>query len=166
VFIDGKDTGLVGNFNFSADSKHVAVVGFSAAQNARGLFVDGVQIASAPQQIPYRAFSSDANHIYWMSLEARKTPSATDAFELVTFADGKAVATTDRSQAAQAILFPRGFQQSATTPPTWSVGADGALTTFAVSEDGIKKIKITPDPAMTLEKLLQAAQSNKGKAAK
>jgi hypothetical protein len=163
VVVDGKDTGLVGTFNFSADSKHVAVVGYRASDTVRGLFVDGDLAYAAPQSIPYRAFSPDGNHLYWMSMEPLKTPTATDAFGLVTYADGKPVANSDRGAATQAILFPRGFAQAPTTPPAWSVGSDGTLTMFAPSDDGIKRIKVTPDPNSTLATVLQAAQSGHGR---
>ena len=41
IFLDGKDTGLTGNFTFSPDSKHITVVGFRSSDHKRGVFVDG-----------------------------------------------------------------------------------------------------------------------------
>src|ERR1043166_949249 len=96
------------------------------------------------QAIPYCAFSPDSKHLFWMSLEPVANPT-TDAFELVTYADGKPIAHHDRGPASQALLFPRGFGQFSTTPPTWTPTSDGALTVLAPTPDGIKRLKATPE---------------------
>ena len=160
VYEDGKTTGLSGTFSFSPDSKHLAVVGSRAADAKAGLFVDGELAYAMVQSIAYHAFSPDSQHLFWMSLEPVTTPNPVDAFEWVTYADGKAVAHHDRSPAAQALLFPHGFGQFATTPPAWSVNPDGVLHLLTPSAEGIKHIKATPGSDTSLARVLEAA--NKG----
>ncbi len=164
VFVDGKETGLSGTFNFSPDSKHVAIVGYRSAENKAGLFIDGALAYPMGQGMPYRAFSPDSQHLFWMSVEPVTTPNPADNFEMVTYTDGKPVAHNDRGAAAQRLLFPRGFGQFDKTPPAWSVGADGALTLLAPSPEGIKRIKATPGADTSLATILQAAQAAEAKA--
>jgi hypothetical protein len=157
VFLDGKETGLAGTFLFSPDSKHLAVVGYRIADSKRGLFVDGTLIYPAVQTIGYRAFSPDSQHLFWMSLEPVTTPNPTDAFEWVTYADGKPVAHNDRSAATQALLFPHGFAQYTKTPAGWNVRADGALHMLLPADEGTRHLKATPSADTSVAMLIEAA---------
>ena len=156
VFLDGKDTGLVGRFIFSPDSKHLAVVGSRPVDNKVGVFLDSTLIFPQVQNIGHCAFSSDSQHLFWMSLEPVKTPT-TDAFEWVTYADGEPTLHNDRSTASQALQFPLGFQKFTTTPAGWSVRPDGSLHILTASADGIKHVTVTPGSETSLATLVQSA---------
>jgi hypothetical protein len=162
VYLDGKDTGLSGNVNFSPDSKRVCIVGYSAATNKKGIFIDGTLVAPMEQSMPYRAFSADSQHLFWMNLEPVANPT-TDAFEFVTYADGKPIAHHDRGPASQALLFPHGFGQFATPPATWTPASDGALALINPTPDGIKRLKATPGTDTSLDIMIQSAKDAEAK---
>jgi hypothetical protein len=157
VYLDGKDTGLTGRFIFSPDSKHVAVVGSHPADNKSGIFVDNTLVFTVVQNLGHCAFSPDSQHLFWMSLEPMKTPGPTDAFEWVTYADGKPVLHNDRSAPSQALLFPQGFAKFTSLPPAWNVRSDGSLHILASSPDGIKHVTATPGSDTSLTALVEAA---------
>jgi hypothetical protein len=159
VWVDGKNTDLVGTFTFSPDSKHVAIVGYRPADNKRGLFIDGKFAFSAELNVIYRAFTPDSQHLFWMTREPAKGPDAAPgAYEFVTYLDGKPVARCEQRAEAQAILMPRGFGAFTQTPPAWNVGPDGALTFLGPVGDEIKRFKVMPAADTSIATMLATAK--------
>ena len=156
VFLDGKETGIDGNFTFSPDSKHIAIVGYRAAENKRGLFVDGKQVYSNERNVNYRAFTPDGQHLFWMASEPAKEPGA---FESVIYLDGKPIVRCDRTDSGAVAQIYGGNSSSPfmKTPPAWNVGSDGVLTMLAPVGDVVKRFKITPSSDTSLATLLAGA---------
>jgi len=159
VYLDGKETGITGTFTLSPDAKHLAIVGGRPAEGKNGLFLDGTMIFPIVQSMAYVAFSPDSQHLFWMNLEPVKNPT-TDAFEFVTYADGKPIAHHDRSTASQAILFPHGFSRYENLPPSWNTSKeDGSLRVLSPSTEGVKRIKATPGSDTNLDTMIASAQT-------
>jgi hypothetical protein len=159
IYLDGKDTGLTGNFMFSPDSKHFAVVGYRQKDNKPGLFLDGQLVYSTDGNagVRYRAFTPDSQHLYWMTLEASKT--APGLFEHVVYLDGKPVAHCDRidSMGVEKI-YAGGNYQYVEPPAAWILGADDSLSFPGPVGDVIKRFKITPSDT-SIATMLAAAQA-------
>ena len=164
VYLDGKETGVActGAFCFSPDAKHLAIVGGRPAEGKNGLFLDGTLIFPIVQMMTYVAFSPDSQHLFWMNTEPVKNPT-TDAFEFVTYVDGKPVAHHDRGAASQAILFPHGFGNNRKLPPAFAPTNDGALTLLTPSPDGVKRIKATPGADTNLNTIIESAKDAEAK---
>jgi hypothetical protein len=158
VFLDGKATGLDGNFTFNPDSKHIAIAGYRAAENKRGLFLDGHLVYSNERNVTYRAFTPDSQHLFWMALEEAKSKEP-GAFESVTYLDGKPVARCDRIDSGAVAQIYSASSSSAfmKTPPAWDVGSDGVLTMLAPVGDVIKRYRVTPSSDMSITILLAGA---------
>lgn len=158
IFLNGKDTGLVGNFTFSPDSKHFVVAGYRSADNKRGLFIDGQFVHATDRGIRYRAFTPDGQHLFWMTLEAAKS-AVPGAFDQVIYLDGKPVARCDRI-ASGTITQIYGILQGGEfikTPPAWNVGGDGVLTFLGPVGDVVKRFQVTPSTDTSVATLLAAA---------
>jgi hypothetical protein len=171
VLLDSAETGLAGPFSFSPDGKHLAVCGGRPAAGAHGVFLDGKQVFASEQPVLYHAFTPDSQHLYWMTREPDASKDAPPgSYQFVTYLDAKPVARSDhRNESERMLLLPNGFAPSAQTPPAWHVDADGSLVCLAASDDGIKRLKITPTPETNLATMLAAAEgkgtsaSDKGK---
>jgi hypothetical protein len=155
VFLDGKETGIDGNFTFSPDSKHIVIAGYRAAENKRGLFLDGKQVYSNERNVNYRAFTPDGQHLFWMALEEAKSKEP-GAFESVTYLDGKPVARCDRIDSGAVVQIYSASSSSAfmKTPPAWNVGSDGVLTMLAPVGDVIKRYRVTPSSDTSITTML------------
>jgi hypothetical protein len=165
VYLDGKESGIAGRFTLSPDGKHLAIVGARPAEGKNGLFLDGNFIFPVVQGITYVAFSPDSQHLFWMNTEPVKNPT-TDAFEFVTYADGKPIAHHDRSPASQAILFPHGFGHYEKLPSSWNTTQDNGLRVLSPAPEGIKRVKATPGPDTNLNTLIESAKNAGGQDAK
>ena len=166
VLVDGVETGLSGTFLFSPDSKHIAIFGYRPIDNVRGVYIDGKLVATAETVTIYGAFTPDSQHLYWMTREPNPRKDAPPgSYEFVTYLDGKPVARAEHRPEFEKVILPTGFGQFTTTPPAWTVSADGSLTTIAMSDDGTKRIKITPTPETSITTMLADAQAaqQKGK---
>ena len=161
VYIDGKSLELSGNFNFSPDSKHVAVVGYSPKDNKRGLFVDGQAVYTTDNNygVRVRAFTPDSQHLFWMALEPAKSGEP-GAYEHVTYLDGKVVARCDSVFVGPfASVYPGGNIQATATLPAWNIGEDGTLMFVGPVGDEVKRFKITPSSDTSLATMMAAAQA-------
>ena len=159
IYLDGKDTGIVGNFTYSPDSKHFAVVGYRASDNKRGLFVDGKFVYEAENNygVRYRAFTPDSQHLYWIAMEAAKGANAAPgAYEWVTYVDGKPVARCDSSMVCDQIHGSM-YIQFQKTPAAWNVGSDGVLTFLGPVGDVVKQFKATPSSDTSIATMLANA---------
>jgi len=182
MYLDGKPTGLRGEkFAFTPDSKHVAVWGNKpsvdpkqgvlaqfARAAAQGLFVDGQHVWGTfeNQNVRYRAFSPDSQHLYWMTSERPSGPNAKPGLiETVIYLDGKPVVRTDRVDSGEAaLIYPGGQFNFAEPPPAWELGSDGVLTFLGPVGDVIKRFRITPSPDTSIATMLAAAEAEAAKA--
>jgi hypothetical protein len=182
MYLDGKPTGLRGEkFSFSPDSKHIAVWGNKpsvdpkqgvlaqfARAAAQGLFVDGQHVWGTfeNQNVRYRAFSPDSQHLYWMTSERPTGPNAKPGLiEAVVYLDGKPVVRMDRvDSGGGALLYPGGQFNFGDLPPAWELGSDGVLTFLGPVGEVIKRFRITPSSDTSIATMLAAADAAKAKA--
>lgn len=164
VLLDGAETGVSGTFLFSPDSKHVAMFGSKSADNQRGAFLDGKLAARFDTTTIYCAFTPDSQHLYWLTRgPATRKDAPLGTYEFVTYLDGKPVARCDHRPDIEHLLLPTGFGQFTTTPPSWDVSPDGCLVTLAFTDDGAKRLKITPSADTNLATMLADAQAAEDK---
>ncbi|HUK81335.1 MAG TPA: hypothetical protein VLZ12_01765 [Verrucomicrobiae bacterium] len=157
IFLDGKPSGLTGNFLFSPDSKHVVCVGYRPTENKHGIFLDGKLVHGIEYDARYRAFTPDSQHLLWMAREPATGANASPgSFDWVTYVDGKPAARCDATPAADQIdgWMYNQFQKS---PPAWEMGADGVLTLVGPVGDVVKRFKITPSSDTSLTTMLAGA---------
>jgi hypothetical protein len=164
MFADGADLGITGTLLFSPDSKHVAICGYKPATDQHGLFIDGKLIAKVENGAIYCTFTPDSQHLYWMTREpAARKDAPPGTYELVTYLDGKAVARCNQSPEIQPILLPMGFISVAGSVPSWELSSDGSLRTLVQSDDGIKRLTITPGSDTSIDALISTADAGQGK---
>jgi hypothetical protein len=159
IYLDGKDTGLGGNFTFSPDSKHIVVVGHRATDNERGVFVDGHRVYGVENNygVRHRAFTSDSQHLFWIALEPAAGPDAGPGdFEWVTYVDGKPAARCDRNQAFD-LIYGSANNQFEETPPAWDVGPDGRLAFVGPVGEVVKRFEVTPPADTSIATMLANA---------
>lgn len=150
LMVDGTpmDGFVVGTFAFSPDSKHLTFTGQRASDRINGLFFDGQMIYQQAGRFTRQAFSDDSKHFYFSTVETGQPVKS------VVYVDGKAVEKFDAN--ANAV-----FEN---LPESWSVAPDGVLTFLAFTPDGLKKYKVTPDPATSLDTIVADAKAAQEKA--
>ncbi len=170
ISLDGQLTDLVGDFMFSADSKHFAVLGFRPIENKGGLFVDGQQVFDTyDKMISYQAFTPDGRHMYWMTREPGIGTNVPVGFtQFVVYLDGVPVARCDATGSAQ-IPLASGLSRFGRTgwksPPSWSVNSAGVLTFFGAVNDDVKKFTVTPSAETSVDTMIAEAKAAPARAA-
>jgi WD40 repeat protein len=127
------------HFVFSPDSKHIAHLGLSPANDSRGLFLDGKYIALGQSIVTgHLTFTPDSKHLVWFL----QMPGVND---FRVFIDGKAVA--ELGSAAN-----RGVNDPIAA--TWfDMLPDGTLLILAQDDSSLKRITITPSDSTSLATL-------------
>jgi len=118
------------HFVFSPDSKHIAHLGLSPANDSRGLFLDGKYIALGQSIVAgHLTFTPDSKHLVWFL----QMPGVND---FRVFIDGKAV--TELGSASN-----RGVNDPSAA--TWfDMFPDGTLLILAQDDNSLKRVTITP----------------------
>lgn len=181
VFVDGKNTEIVGDFTFSPDSKHLAILGGGGPgpEKKQGLFVDGQIVfepASSYQRLTYCGFSPDSQHLCWEEREpAVGAKAAPGVYEIYTCVDGVPLAATrlvdpDSVQGASPDL--RKFMNSGRSqgafwqmPARWDFNPAGHLVSIAPDDDGMKRFTVTPPPDTNLDSMITEAKAGPARAA-
>jgi len=170
IFLDGKNTGIGGDFAFSPDSQHLAIVGFRGSDNKAGLFLDGqLLFESYDKPILQRAFSPDSRHLYWMAREpATGAKAGPGVYEYVVYADGKPAAHCDDIMGAMGAirsLYGLVTVSSWKTPPTWNVNESGALVFLGPVESDLKRFTVSLPGDTNLDSLIADAKAAPARAA-
>jgi hypothetical protein len=182
LYLDGKPTALrAEKFAFTPDSKHIAAWGNKPSVDPRqgvlaqfapvtgqGLFVDGQHVWGTfeNQNVRYRAFSPDGQHLYWMTSERPSGPNPKPGLmEAVIYLDGKPVVRMDRVDSGEgALLYPGGLFNFSEPPPAWELGSDGVLTFLGPVGDVVKRFRITPSANTTIVTMLANVEAEAAKA--
>jgi hypothetical protein len=122
-------------FLFSPDSKHLVAFGRRAGADAPGIFVDGKFLAAGNGSPHTPTFTPDGRHLFWRDHLLNDPHWA-------VYLDGKPVALFDRSSAS--IYNYPGY---------WDMGPEGVLTVIGPTEEGMKRIRITPGSNSSIEAL-------------
>lgn len=167
VYLDGKDTGLAGNFAFSPDGKHVVVVGHRAADGKQGVFLDGEPVyeSSGNNSVRYRTFTADSQHLVWTAQEPSKAPNAEPgSYEWVTYVDGLVAARCERTLVAGQLL-SIGDVARVQGGPGWVLDSDGTLTKLGPVGEEVKRFRIAPTAEKNLTTLITEAKEAPARAA-
>lgn len=128
-------------YSFSPDSKHLAYFCWrstTAAGTEQGLCLDDKYVRLGPlANYANLSFTSDSNHLFWTTSTPR------DGFLL--FQDGRPVMSG----------FPGGG--SVFAKETWQMGNDGTLSILAQDDTSLKRVTITPSPAISIGTLFGGA---------
>jgi hypothetical protein len=126
-------------FLFSPDSKHLVAFGRRAGADAPGILVDGKFFAAGTGS-PYTAsFTPDGRHLFWRD----RLPNDP---HWAVFLDGNPV-----------VLLDQNTNNVHNYPGYWDMGLDGVLTVIGPTEEGMKRIRITPGSDTSIESLLAKA---------
>jgi hypothetical protein len=133
---------------FNPDSKHVAYLGADPANQKRcGLFIDQTLVFTPPNGFPGAIkrvdFSPDGQHIFWTIVEQPDPGETQQHYHL--YVDGEPSVKYVLSQ----------FDNYSTT---WEIGADGTLQLIKITEDGLKRVRVTPSPDKSIATLLTASK--------
>lgn len=165
ILVDGKDSGLLGKFAFSADSKHLACAAYRASDGKRGMFLDGKLVYANERAIRNFAFTPDSQHLYWIVSEPGQDPANGQA-DYVTYADGVVVARCDNNTAfGMLVVLPPPtrsgldgqLHEVKELPSGWQVGPDGVLTLIGPVGPVVKRFRVTPASDSNLATLLAKA---------
>lgn len=174
VCVDGKNTGVVGYFVFSPDSKHVAIAGRRGSDNKAGLFLDGKLVYEARSNFPvrYLGFTPDDQHLFWVVYEPPKDPTTSQG-DFVSYLDGKPVAKYDNDPITNSKLDPQTIQPRVELGPNhvarmahtqgaaWQVGPDGSLTLVGPVGGTVKRFHIVPSSDTNIAMLLTGSTGKK-----
>jgi hypothetical protein len=127
-----------GRFLFSPDSKHLVAFGRQAGTNTPGIYTDGKFLAAGGGFAVAPTFTPDSKHLFWMD----RLPSDP---HFVVYLDGKVVLTLDSNY------------RMMNSPGYWEMFADGVLTLVGPTDEGVKRIRITPGSDTSIETLLAKA---------
>ena len=123
-------------FLFSPDSKHLVAFGRRAGADAPGIFVDG-KFFAAGNGSPYTpTFTPDGRHLFWRDRLPNEPHWA-------VFLDGNPVVMLDLTT-----------NNVHNYPGYWDMGSDGVLTVVGPTEEGMKRIRITPGTTSSVETLI------------
>jgi hypothetical protein len=181
VFLDGKNTEIVGEFMFSPDGRHLAIKGGGGPgpEKKQGLFLDG-QIVFEPnssfQQIVYCAFSPDSQHLFWEEREpATGAKAAPGVYERFVCVDGVPVpesrvvdpgsVPTSNAELQRLMHSGRNDGQFWQTPTRWHVNPPAKLVSIAADDEGMKRFNVTPPPDTSLDTMIAEAKAAPAKAA-
>jgi WD40 repeat protein len=184
IVLDGKSTGLAGQFAFSADSKHFVVWGNRPPPEKRnagimgnlmgsgegGLFVDGQHVYGDADHgsIRHCVFTSDGEHLFWNTTEPATGPNvAPGTYQSVVYLDGKPVARTDRADSG---IFMANLSGSTRTPfiqlpLAWNVTTAGTLVLLGPAGDTVKRFTVTPTSDTSVQTMITEAAEAPAKAA-
>lgn len=126
-------------FVFSPDGEHLLHIGwFKADTRAMGVFVDDALINTRSTNIARPQFTPDSQHVVW----TERVPPHSNVM-----VDGQLAAQFDLGRSS---LWERHSDVAAMSP-------DGVFTIMGPIDGSIVKLRITPDPATSVETLIAAA---------
>ncbi len=143
LYLDGVEQPGVtgGDYLFSPDSKHIALLGASPAHPIQSLFIDGKLAAGnlVDGRLDRPMFTPDSQHLVWIG--SRHAETSTDFENSLLFVDGK-----------PSIHFMGGPLDM--TAGNWEMSADGVLTFVARTGDAIKRFRVTPSPDTSIATMI------------
>jgi Tol biopolymer transport system component len=169
IFLDGKNTGLNGEFAFSPDGQHLVVLGASSSDTRPGLFVDGQLVfENYDKLLLQRAFTPDSRHLIWMTQElAVGAKAAPGVNEFVVYVDAIPVVRCDSVLNAQGNL--RSLYGLVTTSwqtsPAWSISSAGTLTFLGPVDDHVVRFNGTPSADTSIDTMIAEAKAAPARAA-
>lgn len=119
-----------GNYTFSPDDSHIASVG--TVSNAPCVVVDGKVLSNKPGMVGYVFFSSDSQHVYWVSTQNLQAMGTKDSHLL--YVDGKPTTHFENPINGSSVLFEFADQD--------------ALTFVALTDGKIRRFHVKPETTL------------------
>lgn len=130
---------------FSPDSKRVAYVG--AVNQQSRIVIDDSTIPLDSQRVSRGTFTPNGKHFIWVGWQNQK---------YTVYLDNKAVTSWPH--------IPELANYIDAAAGSWQMGTDGVLTYLVPSAQGIKRVRITPDPETSVDGMLAEAMAAEAKA--
>lgn len=125
---------------FSPDSKHVAYVG--SVNQQRRIVIDDKTIPFDSSRLSRGTFTPDGKHFIWVGWLNQKH---------TVYVDNKAVTGWPH--------VPELANYIDAAAGNWTMGADGVLTFLMPTTEGIKRVRIRPDPETSVDGMIAEAEA-------
>ena len=136
------------SFIFSPDSKHIAYIN-NASQQTAGIYIDGKLVYNTNQPVYFLRFTPDSKHLFWIATHKATVPGKAGTH--VAYIDGKPTVSGDSQFFAGA--------------NAWSFDEKGVLTFLAVTDDKVKRYRLTASADTSIDAMIASAEATRANTA-